>query len=152
VQLRTFLIIFNRSVGCDESGTGRSKAGSDTRNRTTACSLKVSNLSHENDGITSSIMSFPQGRNVHRFCDASNHNVQAPTKQNFLCYRKSISEVMYDHSDFRNLPFRYVILVLLYAAQFKGYFITAIKRWLDTLLCNSYIRRNIHHILSFHFQ
>lgn len=56
-----------------------------------------------NDNITSSIMSNPHLPHVTTFCDSTNHNRQAPTKQNFLCDHKSISEIINSHPDFHNI-------------------------------------------------
>ena len=34
-----------------------------------------------------------------QFCDASNHNDLAPTKQNLLCQGRSAKDVIFSHSD-----------------------------------------------------
>ncbi|CAG7818395.1 unnamed protein product [Allacma fusca] len=92
----------NWSGGCDESWNNERP-----NNRSATCKFTpASGYSHDNDRITSSIMSFPQLRNVRFFCDDTTHNRKAPTKQNFLCEGKSTAEVIYGHPDFRQLGFR----------------------------------------------
>lgn len=56
----------------------------------------------DNRNITSSLMSHPHLLNVRSFCDSTTHNKHAPTKHNFLCDQKSVSEVIYSHPDFHN--------------------------------------------------
>jgi len=104
--------LFLRSADCNPNSVNRKHRFDKKENAAggDSCILQISANSHENDRITSSILSFPQGRGVHRFCDASNHNFQAPTKHNFLCNRKSVSDVIYEHEDFRNLPLRLVFV------------------------------------------
>lgn len=97
-----------RSSGCDESYWSYFNQ----LNATCTFIPSSSSSSYENDRITSSIMSFPQLKNVRLFCDQTNHNSKAPTKQNFLCDGKSTSEVIYAHPDFRNLAFRLVMIKL----------------------------------------
>ncbi|OXA62643.1 Calcium-activated chloride channel regulator 1 [Folsomia candida] len=85
------------SPGCDTSSWNE--------NGTCIFIPTVSSASHENnDRIVSSIMSFPGLKNVHMFCDQNTHNSKAPTKQNFLCEGKSISEIINAHPDFKNMP------------------------------------------------
>ena len=57
----------------------------------------------ENDNVTSSIMSFSHLPHVKRFCDPNSHKPYAPTKHNFLCGRKSVSDIIFSHPDFRNI-------------------------------------------------
>ncbi|CAG7835179.1 unnamed protein product [Allacma fusca] len=59
-------------------------------------------FSSNNENVTSSIMSVPTLPQVQSYCQHSNHNHEAPTKHNFLCSEKSISEVLNSHPDFSN--------------------------------------------------
>jgi len=43
---------------------------------------------------------FSTGPRVAKFCDASSHDRYAPTKQNALCARRSVMEVINTHPDF----------------------------------------------------
>ncbi|GAB6032339.1 chloride channel, variant 2 [Chamberlinius hualienensis] len=51
-------------------------------------------------GVNSSIMSMHFLPEVNQFCDHNSHNKFAPTKQNALCNRRSVWEVMKSHPDF----------------------------------------------------
>lgn len=93
------IFAFIRSPGCDESSWNENGTCIFTPTTTGPSS-------HENDRITSSIMSFPQLKNIHLFCDENNHNGKAPNKHNFLCEAKSTSEIIYSHPDFKNLAYR----------------------------------------------
>jgi hypothetical protein len=102
------IFAFIRSSGCDESSWVENKTCIFTPATEHGSGKNAGNSkgSQENDRITSSIMSFPQLKNVRLFCDQSTHNAKAPTKHNFLCEGKSTSEVIYAHPDFKNLAFR----------------------------------------------
>lgn len=52
----------------------------------------------------SSLMFAPSLHHVDHFCDASTHDRLAPTKQNMLCGRRSIMEVINVHDDFQSEP------------------------------------------------
>ena len=58
---------------------------------------------NDNRNVSSSLMSHPHLRNVKYFCDGTTHNRHAPTKHNFLCDQKPVSEVIYSHPDFHNI-------------------------------------------------
>lgn len=47
-----------------------------------------------------SLMFTAAGGQVTKFCDASSHDRYAPTKQNALCGRRSVMEVINGHPDF----------------------------------------------------
>jgi hypothetical protein len=51
---------------------------------------------------SSSIMFTAEAPQLNRFCDASTHNRYAPTKHNLICNRRSISDVIHQHTDFVN--------------------------------------------------
>ncbi|CAL8073662.1 unnamed protein product [Orchesella dallaii] len=50
----------------------------------------------------SSVMSSPYIDNVTHFCDEATHNGWSNTKQNVYCKRKSVSEVVNEHPDFKS--------------------------------------------------
>lgn len=62
--------------------------------------INSSNLVHED--ATTSIMFVSESSHVDKFCDGKNHNKYAPTKQNIMCDRKSVTEVILQHPDFVN--------------------------------------------------
>ncbi|XP_053101849.1 calcium-activated chloride channel regulator 2-like [Hemicordylus capensis] len=61
---------------------------------------------HDKDqNASSSIMYMQSLSSVFRFCDASNHNIDAPNLQNRMCSYKSTWDVIMDSDDFKsNLP------------------------------------------------
>lgn len=63
----------------------------------TCDSINTTNLAHPE--AKTSLM-FSTAAQVTKFCDASSHDRYAPTKQNALCGRRSIMEVINTHPDF----------------------------------------------------
>ncbi|CAB3378435.1 Hypothetical predicted protein [Cloeon dipterum] len=53
---------------------------------------------------TSSIMFAHTSPDVTNFCNHNNHNRYAPTKQNAMCDRLSVMEVILEHKDLKNIP------------------------------------------------
>ncbi|XP_046463087.1 calcium-activated chloride channel regulator 1-like [Daphnia pulex] len=56
--------------------------------------------SNDNGNITSSIMFSTNFPSINRLCTAENHLKAPPTKQNWLCGSRSVSEIVYSHHDF----------------------------------------------------
>ncbi|KAL3274718.1 hypothetical protein HHI36_016093 [Cryptolaemus montrouzieri] len=50
----------------------------------------------------SSIIFAPEAPSVSMFCDSGNHDRIAPTKQNLICDRRSILDVILNHNDFKS--------------------------------------------------
>lgn len=65
--------------------------------RRTCDSVNTTNLVHPE--AKTSLM-FTTAAQVSKFCDASSHDRYAPTKQNALCGRRSVMEVINTHPDF----------------------------------------------------
>ena len=51
----------------------------------------------------SSLMFAPEAEQVVRFCDGETHDRYAPTKQNLICNRRSVMEIIAQHPDFINV-------------------------------------------------
>lgn len=56
--------------------------------------------SYDNDNVTSSIMFSTELPTINRLCTKDDHLKAPPTKQNWLCGGRSVSEIVYSHSDF----------------------------------------------------
>ncbi|CAL4188735.1 unnamed protein product, partial [Meganyctiphanes norvegica] len=56
----------------------------------------------DNIGLTSSVMAFPEITSAIKLCDEGSHNREAPTRQNLICFGKSIWEVVRASTDFQN--------------------------------------------------
>ena len=61
--------------------------------------LNVTSLVHP-DARTSLL--FSEAHGIDEFCDVSSHDRFAPTKQNNLCQRRSVLQVIKSHPDFVN--------------------------------------------------
>ncbi|KAI9559833.1 hypothetical protein GHT06_013840 [Daphnia sinensis] len=58
--------------------------------------------SYDNDNVTSSIMFSTELPTINRVCTKENHLKAPPTKQNWLCGGRSVSEIVHSHPDFIN--------------------------------------------------
>ncbi|XP_066984278.1 calcium-activated chloride channel regulator 1-like [Macrobrachium rosenbergii] len=65
-------------------------------------SCRFSASASGNDEVTSSLMYLHHLPHVTQFCDGSSHASTSPTKQNALCSRRSVWEVIEQHPDFAN--------------------------------------------------
>lgn len=54
------------------------------------------------ENARTSIMFAPESPSISMFCDEGNHDRLAPTKHNLMCQRRSVLDVILNHSDFLN--------------------------------------------------